>query len=145
MESFYKGSIPLHPSMNTSSIGNIGQAKVLTKFSELGVPVFLPFGEGYTVDLVAEFNGKLNKIQIKTTQSLHDNSYMKFRITKQDGYHGQQKDYEDNEVDYFAFYCVETDMVLLVPKQDTKSEEFRIRLDDYEGKRTSTMHFAKDY
>ena len=63
-------------SKNTSAIGNIGQAKVLSKFVELGIPVYTPFGEGYTVDLIAEFNGKLNRIQIKTTENIHDNSYM---------------------------------------------------------------------
>ena len=58
---------------NTSNIGNIGQVKVIAKFVELGIPVFTPFGEGYTTDLIADFNGKLNKIQIKTTENLHDN------------------------------------------------------------------------
>ena len=131
--------------MNTSSIGNIGQAKVLTKFAELGVPVYLPFGEGYVVDLIAEFNGELNKIQIKTTEKLHEDSYMKFRISRQDGFHGDKKDYTKDEIDYFALYCIETDIVLLVPIEDTNSGEFRVRLDNYEGTRTNKMHFVCDY
>lgn len=131
--------------MNTSSIGNIGQAKVLTKFTELGVPVYTPFGEGYIVDLIAEFNGKLNKIQIKTTEKLHDNSYMTFKITRQDGFHGTRKSYTKDEIDYFALYCVETDIVLLVPIEDTPANEFRVRLDNYEGIRTNNMRFVSDY
>ena len=29
--------------MNTKKIGNIGEAKTLNKFVELGIPVYLPF------------------------------------------------------------------------------------------------------
>jgi len=29
--------------MNSNGIGNIGEAKALTKFVELGIPVYLPF------------------------------------------------------------------------------------------------------
>ena len=49
--------------MNTKSIGNICEAKVLCKFIELGIPVYVPFGDNEEADLIAEFNGKLNKIQ----------------------------------------------------------------------------------
>lgn len=51
--------------MNSKQIGNIGEAKVLSKFIELGFPVYIPFGDNEKADLVVEFNGKLNKIQIK--------------------------------------------------------------------------------
>ena len=50
---------------NTSNIGNVGQAYVIAKFIELGIPTYLPIGEGYPTDLIADFNGKLNKIQCK--------------------------------------------------------------------------------
>lgn len=39
---------------NTSNIGNIGQAAVINKFVELSINVYLPFGDGYVVDLIAE-------------------------------------------------------------------------------------------
>lgn len=44
--------------MNTSSIGNIGEAQVLYEFVKRGIPVYTPFGDGYEVDLIAIFNGK---------------------------------------------------------------------------------------
>ena len=56
------------------NIGNLGEAKVLAKFVELGVQVYIPFGDGSTVDLVADFNGKLNRIQIKSTEKDTDGS-----------------------------------------------------------------------
>ena len=53
--------------MTTKRIGNIGEAKTLAKFVELGIPVYIPFGDNEKVDLIAEFKGKLNKLQIKTS------------------------------------------------------------------------------
>ena len=48
--------------MNSKNIGNIGEVKVLAKFVELGIPVYLPFRDNEKADLIADFNGKLNKI-----------------------------------------------------------------------------------
>lgn len=39
---------------NTSNIGNIGQAAVINKFIEMGINVYIPFGDGCVVDLIAE-------------------------------------------------------------------------------------------
>lgn len=44
--------------------------KTLSKFVELGIPVYIPFGDTESADLIAEFGGKLNKIQCKTTSSV---------------------------------------------------------------------------
>lgn len=130
---------------NTSALGNIGQVKTLSKFVELGVPVFTPFGEGYTADLIADFNGKLNRIQVKTTESLHDDTYMLWKITRQNGFHGDKKKYTKEEVDYFALYCIETDILCLVPIEKAQTYEVTIRLDNYEGVRTKVMKFVSEY
>lgn len=132
-------------SRNTSALGNIGQVKTLSKFVELGVPVFTPFGEGYTADLIADFNGKLNRIQVKTTESLHDDTYMLWKITRQNGFHGDKKKYTKEEVDYFALYCIETDILCLVPIEKAQTYEITIRLDSYEGVRTKVMKFVSEY
>ena len=58
--------------MDTKGVGNIGEAKVLCKFVELGIPVYLPFGDNERSDLIAEFNGKLNRIQVKTSVKAED-------------------------------------------------------------------------
>ena len=40
--------------MNTSEIGNLGEIAAIKKFLELGVRVYIPFGDGNVVDLIAE-------------------------------------------------------------------------------------------
>lgn len=54
--------------MTTKQLGNIGEAKTLAKFVGLQIPVYIPFGDNEKADLIAEFNGKLNKIQVKTSE-----------------------------------------------------------------------------
>ena len=130
---------------NTTNLGNIGQAYVIAKFVELGIPVYTPVGEGYPTDLIADFKGKLNKIQIKTTEDLHDDSYMVWKITHQQGYHGKRIKYTNQEVDYFALYCIETKSLYLVPYEKANTNELIIRLDSYKGTRTKTMKFESDY
>jgi hypothetical protein len=70
---------------------------------------------------------------------------MLFRITRQDGFHGSKKKYTEDEVDYFSLYCVETDILCLVPISDAKTESLTIRLDSYEGVRSKVMKFVSQY
>lgn len=132
--------------MNTSQLGNIGEVRVLSEFVKLGVPCYIPYGDGNTVDLIAQFNNKLNRIQIKTTTGLNKAGAMEWKVTRQEGYHGQRTQYNVNDIDYFAFYCLETDIVCLVPfDENFPTTNLSIRLDNYTGNRLSTMRFAKDY
>lgn len=59
--------------METKRIGNIGEILTQSKFVQRGIPIYIPFGENEKADLIAEFNGKLNKIQIKTSERLINN------------------------------------------------------------------------
>lgn len=45
--------------------GNIGESVVLTEFIKRGIQVSIPFGDNARYDLIADFNGRLNKIQVK--------------------------------------------------------------------------------
>lgn len=51
----------------------IGKAITIAEFVRRGIPVYTSFGENERADLIAEFNGKLNKIQCKTSERFEDN------------------------------------------------------------------------
>ena len=132
--------------MTTNQKGNLGEVRVLSEFVKLGIPCYLPYGDGNGVDLIADFGGKLNRIQVKTTETLNKAGAMEWKTTRQEGYHGNRVTYDLNDIDYFAFYCIETDIVCLVPfDKNFPVSTLSIRLDSYEGKRLSTMRFASDY
>jgi hypothetical protein len=102
--------------MQTKRLGNIGEAKTLWKFVSLNVPVYIPFGDNEKSDLIAEFGGKLNKIQVKTSETLSDG---KFEVSlKSSTVHNGMcyyYTYSSGDIDYFAIYNLETDILMLVP------------------------------
>ena len=48
--------------MNSKKKGDIGESRILYEFVKRGIQVAIPFGDNARYDLIAEFNGKLNKI-----------------------------------------------------------------------------------
>lgn len=130
---------------NTTDIGNVGYAKTLCKFVQMNIPVYTPFAEGYKADLIADFGGKLNRIQVKTTERVCDGDQVKWKVTRQDGYHGNRISYDPSEVDYFATYCIENDLLCLLPYDQVPKSELVLRLDSYTGVRTKVMKFASDF
>lgn len=133
--------------MNSKRIGNIGEAKVLCKFVELGIPVYIPFGDNEKADLIAEFNGKLNKIQVKTSQKAIDGK-MEFQVAsatstsrKGDTIHY----YTNDEVDYFALYNIERDKIFLVPFKECSSRAFIIRYELPKNGQKVGIHMEEDY
>lgn len=116
--------------MNTKFIGNVGEAKTLSKFVELGIPVYIPFGDNEKSDLIAEFNGKLNKIQCKTSLSFKDNKiYFSLVSSTSHRKNGIKHVYSNEEIDYFSLYNIETNILLLIPIEiieGMKSISFRV-------------------
>jgi hypothetical protein len=116
--------------MNTKFIGNVGEAKTLSKFVELGIPVYIPFGDNEKSDLIAEFNGKLNKIQCKTSLSIKDNKiYFSLVSSTFHRKNGIKHVYSNEEIDYFSLYNIETNILLLIPIEiieGMKSISFRV-------------------
>lgn len=91
--------------MNSKHIGNIGEAKVLAKFSELGYDVYIPFGKNTRSDMIVEINDSLYKIQVKTCSKL-SNGCSKFHLIsgchRADGVYLQK--YDNTQIDYFALW-----------------------------------------
>lgn len=102
--------------MQTKRVGNIGEAITLAKFVELGVPVYIPFGDNESADLIAEFNGKLNKIQVKTSYKMKKDSFI-IGLRSKTIRNGRNyvKKYGCNDIDYFSIYNVESKILMLIP------------------------------
>lgn len=88
--------------MNTKRYGNIGEAVAIGSFVKKGIPVYLPFGDNERADLIAEFGGKLNKIQVKTSVKT-DNGTVSFSVVSSTKHrkNGCKHKYTKDEVDYF--------------------------------------------
>ena len=135
--------------MTTKQIGNIGEAKVLSEFVRLGVPVYLPFGDNEKADLIAEFNGKLNRIQVKTSQKIIDGDKVRFSLVSSTVHrqNGVKHIYTEDEIDYFAFYNLERDKVYLVSiaEEGLPKNEVTIRFCPPKAKNQFRTFLEEDY
>ena len=132
--------------MNTKQIGNIGEAKVLSKFVELGLPVYVPFGDNERADLIVDFNGKLNKIQVKTSINAKD-GVMIFDLISSTTHrkNGIKHKYSSDEIDYFALYNLSRDKVFLISVPETPITAFKIRYELPKNGQINGVHFENDY
>lgn len=132
--------------MNSKRVGNIGEAKVLCKFVELGIPVYIPFGDNEKADLIAEFNGKLNKIQVKTSEKVKDGK-MIFSLVSSTLHrrNGVKHIYTNNEIDYFACYNIERDEIFLIKKEDAPNNAITIRYESSKNSQTKNINYYSSY
>lgn len=134
--------------MTTKQIGNIGEIKTIAKFVELGIPVYLPFGDNEKADIVAEFGGKLNRIQVKTSCKAEDGK-MVFSIVSSTVHrqNGVKHIYTNDEIDYFALYNIERDVVLLISVNEPElpKSSITVRYTRPKGTNQYKLFMEEDY
>ena len=133
--------------MNSKEKGNIGEGLALAEFIKRGIQVSIPFGDNARYDLIAEFNGKLNKIQVKyCNQQISENNSINCPCASSTN-HTTNKHLTtyENDIDYFVFYLVEWDKIILVPieKIGTK-KSILFRLDKHKNNQ-SNYNLVSDY
>lgn len=132
--------------MNSKRIGNIGEAKVLAKFVEMGIPIYIPFGDDEKADLVAKFNGKLNKIQMKTSIK-SKNGCSIFDLTSSTAHrtNGGRRKYSNSEIDYFALYSLDRDKIYLMKAPDNPMTAITIRFEDTKSGKKIGVNYESDF
>lgn len=103
--------------MNSKDKGNIGEAIILAEFAKRNIQVCIPFGDNARYDLVADFNGKLQRIQIKYCgqQISETNSIICPCVSSTNHTTNKHLSTYKNDIDYFCFYIAAWDKLLLVP------------------------------
>ena len=132
--------------MDTKSIGNIGEAKALCKFVEKGIPVYVPFGDNEKSDLIADFGGKLNRIQVKTSIKAEDGKMM-FSLVSSTVHrqNGVKHIYTNEEIDYFVCYNIQRDKLFIVDVNDAPSSQITIRYTKPKNGQMSGIKLEEDY
>lgn len=132
--------------MNTKRYGNIGEAVAISLFVKHCIPVYLPFGDNERSDLIAEFGGRLNKIQVKTAVNSNNGSVV-FDLTSSTSHRtgGHKHKYSKNEVDYFFCYNVDRDKSYLVKVPEEPISSIRIRFEDTKNSQVNNINHERDY
>ena len=132
--------------MNTKQKGQITEARVLYEFQKRGVPVAVPWGDNERYDLIAEFNGKLNKIQIKTANDERNGAIVCYCRSSTNHTTNKNLSTYENEIDYFVFFNYERDALALVPIEEVEGKTaIYLRLVPPANNQTVGIRYFKDY
>lgn len=131
--------------MNPKEKGEMTEAKVMSRLVELGVDVFLPFGENGSVDMVVDVCG-LQRLQVKTSH-YKDTGVIQFNTSSTRNNRTENKgkfDYE-GEIDAFLTYCPQTDEYFWVDIEDAPKTAMKIRVEDTSNHQVNGINWAEDY
>ena len=132
--------------MNTKTKGNIGEAIILSEFVKRGIQVSIPFGDNARYDLIAEFNGKLNKIQIKYCSQLSETGSITCKTSSSKNHTTNKRlDTYKNDVDYIAFYIQPWNDSCLISIEDCLGNTFSLRKEKPKNNQSKKIHLVDDY
>lgn len=100
--------------------GNMGLGRAIAYFTFNGIPISIPLNDTQGYDLIADYNGKLKRVQIKTTMMLNKNedSYM-VGLRNTGGASGKTKirDFDKESFDLLFILC-QNGNEYLIPVED---------------------------
>lgn len=131
--------------MDTKLIGNITELEVLTYVTKLGYQVSIPFGDRERYDQIWDVDGKLLRIQVKTSHLIDENdTAIQFSCHSSQRRDGKcvNTRYKKDEIDYFA--TMWNGQCYLVPVEET-SRDKTLRFNPPKNGQTKGITFANDY
>ena len=129
--------------LTTKQKGNLTELQCLAAFMGQGCGVSIPYGDNSKYDFIADINGQLFKIQVKTS-SLKDENAIKFscRTTHVNCNGVKNERYSEKDVDFFATYW--EDECYIVPVKECSVEK-TLRFAPPKNGHTKNISFAQDY
>jgi hypothetical protein len=108
---------------NTKVQGDAGLGAAIAYFSLLGYTVSIPLSDSQDYDLIVDFNGKLNKVQVKTSNSKQTNGSFRVTLKVSGGNKSRAsiKRFCDNTCDYL-FVLLSNGNKYLIPRADIRSD-----------------------
>lgn len=110
--------------LDSKKKGNLTEMLCMSAFMSQNCGVNIPFGDNSKYDFIADVNGRLLKIQVKTSSiSKNDNNAIRFscRSTHLNCKGVQNVRYTKSDIDYFATYF--NNQCYLVPVTECSTEK----------------------
>lgn len=131
--------------LNSKQKGNLTELQCLTAFYEQGCHVSLPYGENSRYDMIVDVNGKLLRVQVKTSSlKKEDENAIEFscRSTRVNSQGVVSNRYTSNEIDYFATFW--KGVCYLIPITECSVSK-TLRFVPPKSGQIKGISFAKDY
>ena len=132
--------------MDTKKKGNLTELQFLAAFMENECGVSIPYGDNSKYDFIADVNGKLLKIQVKTSSYVDEKqTAIKFscRSTHLNCKGVSNVKYSKDEIDYFATYW--ENKCYLIPVEECSTQKNLRLTDTTKSGQVKGISFAKDY
>lgn len=129
--------------MNTKQVGNITEAKILSKLVECGKTVLMPFGENCRYDMAVDDDGVLVRVQCKSGH-LKSGSIL-FNASSIHGHRSKPSKPYTDEADYFGVYCAALGTCYLVPVEDVTITCGSLRVEPPLNNQVKGIRWAVDY
>jgi len=134
--------------MNSTRIGDIGVAAVITRCMEKNIPVYLPFSDNEKADLIIIINNEPIKVQVKTTMIDKDGVSSFNTCSSTSAIYNRKSvshSYTKDEVDYFMLYNVARKEIYFVPQNICGKRGIQIRHTPAKNNQQQGIKWAKDY
>lgn len=130
--------------LSSKQKGNLTELQCITAFYELGYAVSIPYGENSRYDFIADVNGKLLKIQVKTSTAKDNGAVIEFscRSTRVNSQGNISRTYTKEEIDYFCTYY--NGKCYLVPVTECSANK-KLRFEPTKSGQKVGINFAEDY
>ena len=130
-------------SLDTKQKGNLTELQCLAAFVEQGYNVSIPYGENSKYDFIADINGFLIKIQVKTSSLKNEGAFhFSCRTTHLNSKGVTNERYSSKDVDFFA--TIWEGKCYLIPIEECSTEKV-LRFAPPKNGQTKGVSFAKDY
>lgn len=131
---------PIHA--RSKLFGTLGEAAVMKDLITKDFVVFKEFGDRSRIDLIAEKNGALSRIQVKAK---HLNRGM-FALEKGKSGPGYSYIYRKEDIDIFAVYVFEIDKVFYIPIETfNEQSSLTLRVTPSLNNNQKNIHLADDF
>lgn len=108
--------------LTTQQKGITTELYVASYLLSLGYNVSQPFCQDSKYDLIVDVNGKLLRLQVKTSrETAHNSITFNCRSTTTNSQSNKSRKYSDTDIDYFATYW--NDKAYLIPVGECSSEK----------------------
>lgn len=132
--------------MNSKVKGQLSEARALYEFQKYHIPVCLPWGDNERYDMIAEFDGKFNRIQVKTSNEEENGAICCWARSSTNHTTNKRLSSYEGEVDYFVFVNQTYDLIALVPIKDLEGKKsIRLRLTPPANGQTKGIRYFEDY
>jgi PD-(D/E)XK endonuclease len=133
----------VHP----KDIGDRSTLAIILALQSQGCATHLPFGENTRSDLIADFGGRLSRVQCRTGR-LRGGSVL-FATCSTYGDHANPKVVRrtyQGEIDEFAVFCPELGSVYLIPIMGVQlKKQAMLRVDPPKNRQSARVRWASKY